>query len=74
MYLDAPSSTCSSFCKFDGISNTRNKPENFYDISLSATGKNLSLQATADYAFGKVFGDVVSDSVSVEGFGVSHGA
>ena len=67
MYLDTRSSKCSYFC-------FSNSSGNFYDISLSSTGKNLSSTVTANYGFGKVTGSVVSDSVSVQGYGVSHGA
>ena len=67
VYLDTPSSKCSSLCFFE-------PGTNFYDISLSSTGKDLGLKVTGTFGFGNVNGDVVSDSVSVEGFGVSYGA
>ena len=62
----------------------------FYDISLSSTGINITLNrdgattyfdtgsnpstATTDFGFGKVQGVVVADSVFLAGNKVSHGA
>ena len=67
IFLDTSSSSCTFECLFkDG--------ENHYNVSLSSTGQDLSLNVTADFGFGKVSGNVVSDSVSVSGFTVSHGA
>ena len=60
MYIDGPS------CK--GCSG-----KNFYDISLSSTGKNLSSNIATDFSFAKVVGDVVTESVFLGGFEVSHG-
>jgi len=48
--------------------------QNFYDISLSSTGKNLSSNVKADFGFGVAQGSFVSDSVSVGGNVVSHSA
>ena len=66
MYLDDPKFRCLFTC-------FTNTSEKFYDISLSSTGKNLSSNATDDFGFGSVFGEVISDSLNVAGFEVSHG-
>ena len=67
MYLDTPSSECSSLCFSEPGTNV-------YNMSLSSTGKDLGFKGMGTFGFGNVTGDVVSDSVSVEGFGVSYGA
>ena len=67
MFLDTSSTSCTFECIFYNGTN-------HYNISLSSTGKDLSSNATADFGFGRASGDVVSDSVSVSGFTVSHGA
>ena len=58
----------------NGPSCTNCSGVNFYDISLSSTGKNLSSNMATDFGSGRVVGDVVSDKVSLAGFEVSHGA
>ena len=57
-----------------GLSCPSCRGQNFYDISLSSTGKNLSLNVEADFGFGIAKGSFVNDSVFVGGNVVSHSA
>ena len=58
----------------DGPSCKNCSGKNFYNISLSSTGKNLSSNIATDFGYGRVIGDVVTESVFLGGNEVSHGA
>jgi len=48
--------------------------KHLYDAIFSSTSKILNRNVTAGFGFGQTKGDLVSDTVSVAGNKVSHGA